>query len=119
GPPAEQDESLLGGGDAVDGISAGFQGDAKGLQLGFFVVDDQQGDGLLQGHACSDPAERPGRLAKASRNCASLGGLLSTRSTFGGLSASARMRCPQPVRRITGVAGDFSLTAAATLRPST
>src|SRR5690606_34482698 len=107
----EQIEGLQGGGDAVDGIAGGIQGGTERLQLGFLIVDDQQGDGLLQGHACSDPAERPGRLAKASRNCASLGGLLSTRSTFGGLSASARMRCPQPVRRITGVAEDFSFMA--------
>ena len=63
------------------------------------VVDDQ--DARRSG---AHPA-RPQRLASASRSSRSFGGLLSTRSTHGGISPSATSRCPQPVSRITGVAG--------------
>jgi hypothetical protein len=58
-------------------------------------------------------------IANASRRSRSLGGLLSTRSTWGGTSPSAIKRCPHPVRRITGVDSDAFFTKLATLRPST
>jgi hypothetical protein len=57
--------------------------------------------------------------ARASRSSLRSGGLLSTRSTWGGMSPSATKRRPQPVSRITGVEGESAFTALATRRPST
>ena len=57
--------------------------------------------------------------ANASLRSRSLGGLLSTRSTWGGAPPSAIKRCPHPVRRITRVDSDAPFTKLATLRPST
>ena len=57
--------------------------------------------------------------ASAARRSRSLGGLLSTRSTWAGIAPSAASPWPHPVSRITGIVLASLLTAPATLRPST
>jgi hypothetical protein len=59
------------------------------------------------------------QLAMTSRSAFGSGGLLSTRSTWGGTPLSATIRRPQPVSSTTGVEGDSAFTALATRRPST
>src|SRR5580698_2578627 len=59
----------------------------------------------------SEATAVPASSANAARSSFSLGGLLSTRSTSGGTSPSAISRCPQPVKRITGVDGESFLMA--------
>src|SRR5437588_11425831 len=60
-------------------------------------------DNLLTDHR---PALGAGKAARASRSSRSFGGLLKTRSTWGGTSPSASLRRPQPVSSSTGVATD-------------
>src|SRR5213596_3748383 len=74
---------------------------------------------LLAAHGAPAWAAVVVNSASVERNSRSLGGLLSTRFTCGGISFSATSRWPQPVSRITGVAGAALLIDAATLRPST
>ena len=57
--------------------------------------------------------------ASAARNSDIRGGFPSTLSTCCGRPLSLFSRCPQPVRRMTGVSPARDLTAAATARPST
>src|SRR5688572_21783450 len=61
----------------------------------------------------------PANSASHWRSSVSLGGLLITIDTPGGISPEATSRWPQPVSMMTAVPGAAALMAAATERPST
>ena len=60
-----------------------------------------------------------GTAASAARSSARRGGLLSIRSTWGGIASCACRVSPHPVSRMTGVCADTALIDSATLRPLT